>query len=323
MEDNILSDTNNADQDQQNNSANETESEPEILQQLDAVPVPQPQQTNTILLEVCAIDHSDEEHPQVDHHDVEPEQGPSHQVDNGKNLPNSHHKQPVKERRLFRSTPVTQNMKPKQLAIKNTAIRKSKRLAIVKSRKIIKAIAAKLNQNTSSDTESLTSENDSLEGNTSIEKEENDDNNSSGWYEGDDEEEDIDYKIKEEENYDDNGDESYERDEEDDNHDKITGEVQNTIRQLDGGITPDSLTPTSNRSLDSQWIRITLEALDLNKPGVINIQNNVSTTNLARSRIMSTSEGQLSQHSNPNHRPSIWRRRLMRLRNFLDRLYKK
>ena len=68
MEDNILSDTNNADQDQQNNSANKTESEPEILQQLDAGPVPQPQQTNTILLEVCAIDHSDEEHPQVDHH---------------------------------------------------------------------------------------------------------------------------------------------------------------------------------------------------------------------------------------------------------------
>ena len=106
------------------------------------------------------MDHSEEEHLQVEHQDIEPEQGTSHQVEE-ENPQHNRTEQLVRERRLFRSAPVTPNMKPKQLAIKkNTGIRKSKRLATVKSRKIIKAIAAKLNRNTSSDTESSTNDDD-------------------------------------------------------------------------------------------------------------------------------------------------------------------
>ena len=43
-------------------------------------------------------------------------------------------------------------------------------------------------------------------------------------------------------------------------------------------------------------------------------------TVLARSRVMSISEGQLSQISTTDHRPSVWRRQLRRLRRFLDSL---
>ena len=87
---------------------------------------------------------------------------------------------------------MTQKIKPKQLAIKkNTGVRKSKRLAIVKTRKIIKAIAAKLNQNTSSDTESSIDKDTDLEdkSHTETDKEETDGKGGSERYEGDNEEE--------------------------------------------------------------------------------------------------------------------------------------
>ena len=302
--------TNNS---QQSEGEDEAESEPEIYQQhtpqnhsVNGVPLPLLQEADVEapLEEAFIMDHSGEEHPQVGHQDVEPEQGPSHQVEEEANPLHNRYELRAKERKLFRSAPVTQKMKPKQLAIKkNTGVRKSKRLAIVKTRKIIKAIAAKLNQNTSSDTESSTDKDIDLENksHTETDEEETDGEGGSERYEGDNEEE------------------TGENRDEGNSH-----EVENYIFQLDGGITPDSLTSPSNSSQNSNGPEVNLfEALDLWTPGLINTHNKVIIHNLPRSRIISTSDGQLSQKSEQNHRPSMWRRQLMRLRSFLDRLYKK
>ena len=337
MEDNIASDYTNEENDRQHDDyVEEPENEPELRQEyqaqnsVDQLPVPQPIRANAVVpLEALAGDHLEEAHPQINPQEAQPEQGPDHLEEEDEDPHNARQVEEVNApRKLVRAAPVKKNMKPKKWStIKTSGIRKSKRLTSAKSKRKIKLIAARLNQNTSSDTESFTSEDACFGNNSSSEEEENDDNSGSELYEGDDEEEIIEDQIEGEENDDNNSRELCEEgDEEDDTQDEVPTEshdMGNSIRQLDGGITPDSLTSTSDKSLDSPGIGITLDALNLEKPGFIKSQNNVTLPNLARSRIMSTSEGQLSQHSNPNHQPSIWRRQLIRLRKFLDRLYRK
>ena len=64
-----------------------------------------------------------------------------------------------------------------------------------------------------------------------------------------------------------------------------------------------------------------MQSLDLVIPNNNPCEHFATAANgLARSRVMSISDGQLSQVSHTDHRPSIWRRRLRRLRRFLDNL---
>ena len=211
-----------------------------------------------------------------------------------------------------------------------TSVRRSTRITSVTSRQRIRDIAAQLNRPTSSDSDSGEYQEDNLVHDrdelSDLSQNNHEAEDEVSVYEGDDED------------------------------DSTRDDSDNDMAQLDGGITPDSLSATSDGAQGSvkcddnnrtelekfinavgsntfhqypeRALRLT-QTLDLNVPPTSEyrqlreVSDLGASRNLVRSRIMSTSEGQISQAAaDPNRRPSAWRRQVMRLRKFLDRLYR-